>query len=268
MASAEIYHDALRNQVGGETVLSKKVRITVKGDINGETEDSFYTLPPPPPPTLPLPRKPAALIKQVEETDGLVRPPIDKDTETWVSRIMHPWIDSHLCCPGQYDPSEGSNAKSVAVGSILLDQTEESTIASDSIKSSTPILSPLVTSSDDVKSGADEKEEKEPAGNAVLGIRTRSVDPEAPLVLEEVVVEKKKKTRGRSLSPYRSERGNIRRRSPSAWRKKAWTRLDSQHKHNGTAWENVGVIEDDFDIESFSEFGHYAGDPLSSYAEI
>ena len=264
MASAEYDQDANATQARPKhSVLSKKVKITFQG--NGETEDSFYTSPPPPPPP---PRKsPPTTNKQPKEADGLAKQPVGNDAESWVTRIMHPWVDSPLCCPDQFDiPRSPNTSMSMTTGS-LLDQAEESTIGSGSVGSSTPILPPFPTSTDEIQTNVEEKEEEDPPRRAVLGIKTRRVDPDDALVVEELV-DRKKRTRGRSLSPYSYGREDTRQRSPSAWRKKAWTRFESKRKSNGATVETLhGIVEDDFDIESFSEFGQH-GDPSSRLAEI
>ena len=246
-------------------MLSKKVKITIQS--SGETGDSFYTSPPPPPPP-PPPRKspPTTNRQQPKEGDGLAKQPVGNDAETWVTRIMHPWVDSPLCCPDQFDIPRSPTATSMTAGS-LLDQVDESTIASGSVGSSTPILPPIPTSTDEFPTNVDGKEEEEPPRRAVLGIKIRREDPEDALLVEEVV-DRKKRTRGRSLSPCGYGREDTRSKSPSAWRKKAWTRFDSKRKSNSATVDTLhGIIDDDFDIESLSEFGHH-GDPSSRLSEI
>ena len=262
--SAEQDEDSVTRSRPIRSALSKKVKISVEGDLNRGITDTVDT-----PPIV------NKKLQKTEETGVLAKPPIGDDPETWVSRIMHPWLDPPLCCPDQWDNYSRNHGKP-PVSESLLDQLDESTMATNSFESSTPILPPFPTSTFDSKIEEEEKdleEERECAkiSSCVLGIQSRHEDLEDAFVLEEVG-DNRKRTRERSPPPcsYGREEGEHfgKPRSPSAWRKKAWVPFEGKRQRNNTTAELHGIIEDDIDLESFSEYGNFAGDPSVRLAEI
>lgn len=227
---------------------------------------------PSPPPLLP-PILPDLLVDTgLEENDpgAVPKPPLGSDPQAWVTHIMNPWLDSHLCCPDQWEqPIQSSNQKVRATNSVL-DQMDHCTVATndDSIQSSTPMLPPFPTSSACDESKSEENENS--IEDNVLGIKTKIEDSQdvwtsapKPGAPSREKMQTRLYQNPQPASPAcnygREDRDDQNAAMPnlpsefSSWRMKAWAQ-----QHHGSLrglstqqYENI----DDVDIESCSGVG-------------
>ena len=201
-----------------------------------------------------------------EKSDSVPSPTNINDPETWVSRIMHPWLDSQFCCPG--DDWDASKTRHKSTGSLF----DQSTIATNNsfestpshlneTSSVTPMLPPFPTSSklgsDDSTTDnfvtADEVNCNQQQTRQVLGIQNPHIDEDDGLVLEEITSQHQSSTPHPSLQEERydsfsSGNGNI-----SAWRRKSWVEVDVKRRHEDTMKEfEKNVFDEEFDVESYT----------------
>ncbi|CAB9511387.1 expressed unknown protein [Seminavis robusta] len=203
------------------------------------------------------------------------RPVIRNDTDTWVSRIMHPWLDSQVCCQQQWGTFSCGPQDKSGIGESFADHATFATNSFESTTSSklhdtssvTPMLPYYPTSSkvseggDNKQAREDEKEREESFPGSVLGITSRhdasDQAEEDGLVVEEAFSCRK---RSRVSSPPRdNEWGKEQGYVPSAqltWRKRQWVNLDAKRKRTGNnrVLEDIqnNPVQDEFDLESDS----------------
>jgi len=196
---------------------------------------------------------------------------IGNDPESWINRIMQ-GLDSPLCCREYWESHGNSHDKAV----IAADESfyDHSTIATNSfetfgstieVSSVTPILPPIATSSSDDNNNEDEKESEREADGAILGIQSLSHGDDVFVLEESAVINKQAREQKPSPCDYGREQVASRGKdskppeSLSNWRKKAWaTTSRGKRKRNNSmsdASEGVCSLEDEFDLESNSEYG-------------